>query len=84
MAGDEEVVRFFDTDSLMCICEFKAHENRYYFLNQSVCMCVCVCRAPVGVAYTVVSESRVGVFYEQLQRQTYLCYLESWRMGAEC
>ncbi|XP_016059672.1 PREDICTED: p21-activated protein kinase-interacting protein 1 isoform X1 [Miniopterus natalensis] len=28
VAGDEEVVRFFDTDSLMCLCEFKAHENR--------------------------------------------------------
>ncbi|XP_054447928.1 p21-activated protein kinase-interacting protein 1 [Pteronotus mesoamericanus] len=28
VAGDEEVIRFFDTDSLMCLCEFKAHENR--------------------------------------------------------
>ncbi|XP_036303563.1 p21-activated protein kinase-interacting protein 1 isoform X1 [Pipistrellus kuhlii] len=28
VAGDEEVVRFFDTDSLTCLCEFKAHENR--------------------------------------------------------
>ncbi|XP_034886725.1 p21-activated protein kinase-interacting protein 1 [Mirounga leonina] len=28
VAGDEEVVRFFDCDSLMCLCEFKAHENR--------------------------------------------------------
>ncbi|KAM5323922.1 p21-activated protein kinase-interacting protein 1 isoform 2-T2 [Glossophaga mutica] len=28
VGGDEEVVRFFDTDSLMCLCEFKAHENR--------------------------------------------------------
>ncbi|XP_019489470.1 PREDICTED: p21-activated protein kinase-interacting protein 1 isoform X1 [Hipposideros armiger] len=28
VAGDEEVVRFFDTDSLMSLCEFKAHENR--------------------------------------------------------
>lgn len=28
VAGDEEVVRFFDCDSLMCLCEFRAHENR--------------------------------------------------------
>ncbi|XP_040316228.1 p21-activated protein kinase-interacting protein 1 [Herpailurus yagouaroundi] len=28
VAGDEEVVRFFDCDSLMCLCEFKAHDNR--------------------------------------------------------
>ncbi|XP_045667630.1 p21-activated protein kinase-interacting protein 1 [Ursus americanus] len=28
VAGDEEVVRVFDCDSLMCLCEFKAHENR--------------------------------------------------------
>lgn len=28
VAGDEEVVRFFDTDKLTCLCEFKAHENR--------------------------------------------------------
>ncbi|XP_004712273.1 p21-activated protein kinase-interacting protein 1 [Echinops telfairi] len=28
VAGDEECVRFFDCDSLMCLCEFKAHENR--------------------------------------------------------
>ncbi|XP_037700037.1 p21-activated protein kinase-interacting protein 1 isoform X2 [Choloepus didactylus] len=28
LAGDEEVVRFFDCDSLTCLCEFKAHENR--------------------------------------------------------
>ncbi|XP_004628426.1 p21-activated protein kinase-interacting protein 1 isoform X2 [Octodon degus] len=28
VAGDEEVVRFFDCGSLMCLCEFKAHENR--------------------------------------------------------
>jgi protein MAK11 len=28
VAGDEELVRFFDCDSLMCLCEFKAHENR--------------------------------------------------------
>nr|XP_019607903.1 PREDICTED: p21-activated protein kinase-interacting protein 1 isoform X1 [Rhinolophus sinicus] len=28
VAGDEEVVRFFDTDSLTCLCEFKAHDNR--------------------------------------------------------
>nr|XP_040138084.1 p21-activated protein kinase-interacting protein 1 isoform X2 [Ictidomys tridecemlineatus] len=28
VAGDEEVVRFFDCDSLACLCEFKAHENR--------------------------------------------------------
>lgn len=31
VAGDEEVVRFFDCDSLMCLSEFKAHENRYFF-----------------------------------------------------
>ncbi|XP_078225044.1 p21-activated protein kinase-interacting protein 1-like isoform X5 [Callithrix jacchus] len=29
VAGDEEVIRFFDCDSLVCLCEFKAHENRY-------------------------------------------------------
>lgn len=28
VAGDEEVVRFFDCDSLECLCEFRAHENR--------------------------------------------------------
>ncbi|XP_057643521.1 p21-activated protein kinase-interacting protein 1 [Chionomys nivalis] len=28
VAGDEEIVRFFDCDSLECLCEFKAHENR--------------------------------------------------------
>uniref|UniRef100_A0A8D1N5U4 PAK1 interacting protein 1 n=1 Tax=Sus scrofa TaxID=9823 RepID=A0A8D1N5U4_PIG len=28
VAGDEEVVRFFDCDSLTCLSEFKAHENR--------------------------------------------------------
>ncbi|XP_045407648.1 p21-activated protein kinase-interacting protein 1 isoform X1 [Lemur catta] len=28
VAGDEEAVRFFDCDSLVCLCEFKAHENR--------------------------------------------------------
>ncbi|XP_006900324.1 PREDICTED: p21-activated protein kinase-interacting protein 1-like [Elephantulus edwardii] len=28
VAGDEEVIRFFDCDSLICLCEFKAHENR--------------------------------------------------------
>lgn len=28
VAGDEEVVRFFDCDSLMCLCELRAHENR--------------------------------------------------------
>ncbi|XP_039087755.1 p21-activated protein kinase-interacting protein 1 [Hyaena hyaena] len=28
VAGDEEVVRFFDCDSLMRLCEFKAHDNR--------------------------------------------------------
>lgn len=28
VAGDEEVVRFFDCDSLECLCKFKAHENR--------------------------------------------------------
>ncbi|XP_046496522.1 p21-activated protein kinase-interacting protein 1 isoform X1 [Equus quagga] len=28
VAGDEEVVRFFDCDSLTCLCQFKAHENR--------------------------------------------------------
>lgn len=36
MAGDEEVVRFFDCDSLMCLSEFKAHENRYFFTNLCV------------------------------------------------
>ncbi|XP_006109594.2 p21-activated protein kinase-interacting protein 1-like, partial [Myotis lucifugus] len=39
VAGDEEVVRFFDTDSLMCLCEFKAHENRYFFNQFIVRMC---------------------------------------------
>ncbi|XP_006141266.1 p21-activated protein kinase-interacting protein 1 isoform X2 [Tupaia chinensis] len=28
VAGDEEVVRLFDCDSQLCLCEFKAHENR--------------------------------------------------------
>ncbi|XP_053457548.1 p21-activated protein kinase-interacting protein 1 isoform X2 [Nycticebus coucang] len=28
VAGDEEVVRFIDCNSLVCLCEFKAHENR--------------------------------------------------------
>nr|XP_002714216.1 p21-activated protein kinase-interacting protein 1 isoform X2 [Oryctolagus cuniculus] len=28
VAGDEEIIRFFDCDSLTCLCEFKAHENR--------------------------------------------------------
>ncbi|XP_051826659.1 p21-activated protein kinase-interacting protein 1 isoform X1 [Antechinus flavipes] len=28
VAGDEEIVRLFDCDSLKCLCEFKAHENR--------------------------------------------------------
>ncbi|XP_006864188.1 PREDICTED: p21-activated protein kinase-interacting protein 1 [Chrysochloris asiatica] len=28
VAGDEEVVRLFDCDSLVCLCDFKAHENR--------------------------------------------------------
>uniref|UniRef100_A0A8C5KJ88 p21-activated protein kinase-interacting protein 1 n=1 Tax=Jaculus jaculus TaxID=51337 RepID=A0A8C5KJ88_JACJA len=28
VAGDEEAVRLFDCDSLMRLCEFKAHENR--------------------------------------------------------
>ncbi|OWK13089.1 PAK1IP1 [Cervus elaphus hippelaphus] len=28
VAGDEEVVRFFDCDLLTCLSEFKAHENR--------------------------------------------------------
>lgn len=36
MGGDEEVVRFFDTDSLMCLCEFKAHGNRYILFFQFV------------------------------------------------
>lgn len=38
MAGDEEVVRCFDCESLACLCEFKAHENRYLPVF-SVCMC---------------------------------------------
>ncbi|XP_004695513.1 PREDICTED: p21-activated protein kinase-interacting protein 1 [Condylura cristata] len=28
VAGDEDVVRLFDCDSQVCLCEFKAHENR--------------------------------------------------------
>ncbi|XP_053322373.1 p21-activated protein kinase-interacting protein 1 [Spea bombifrons] len=28
VAGDEEVIRLYDTDSQKCLCEFKAHENR--------------------------------------------------------
>ncbi|KAL8182537.1 UNVERIFIED_CONTAM: p21-activated protein kinase-interacting protein 1-like protein [Gekko kuhli] len=28
VAGDEELVRFFDCESQECLCEFKAHENR--------------------------------------------------------
>ena len=43
MAGDEEVVRFFDCDSLTCLSEFKAHENRYFFcfLHTNLCELVC-------------------------------------------
>ncbi|MGH0131643.1 UNVERIFIED_CONTAM: hypothetical protein FKN15_056725 [Acipenser sinensis] len=33
VAGDEETVRLYDTDSLKCLCEFKAHENRYSVLR---------------------------------------------------
>ncbi|NP_001087421.1 p21-activated protein kinase-interacting protein 1-like [Xenopus laevis] len=28
VAGDEEVIRLYDTASQKCVCEFKAHENR--------------------------------------------------------
>uniref|UniRef100_A0A8C5QB10 PAK1 interacting protein 1 n=1 Tax=Leptobrachium leishanense TaxID=445787 RepID=A0A8C5QB10_9ANUR len=28
VAGDEEAIRLYDTDSQKCLCEFKAHENR--------------------------------------------------------
>lgn len=55
MTGDEEVVRFFDCESLVCLCEFKAHENRYFFCQS---LCVCMQRISIGVIYTV-SESRV-------------------------
>lgn len=45
MAGDEEVVRFFDCDSLTCLSEFKAHENRYFFFflkHTNLCVLVCI------------------------------------------
>lgn len=29
IAGDDEIVRFYSCDSQKCLCEFKAHENRY-------------------------------------------------------
>ena len=45
MAGDEEVVRFFDCDSLTCLSEFKSNENRYFFffffLHTNLCVLVC-------------------------------------------
>ncbi|KAM8966551.1 p21-activated protein kinase-interacting protein 1 [Pelodytes ibericus] len=28
VAGDEEVIRLYNTDSQKCVCEYKAHENR--------------------------------------------------------
>ncbi|XP_049620941.1 p21-activated protein kinase-interacting protein 1 [Suncus etruscus] len=28
VAGDEETVKVFDCDSMLCLCEWKAHENR--------------------------------------------------------
>ncbi|KAM4688691.1 p21-activated protein kinase-interacting protein 1 [Discoglossus pictus] len=38
VAGDEEVIRLYDTDSQKCLCEFKAHENRvkslYFFEHE--------------------------------------------------
>uniref|UniRef100_V9KNS9 p21-activated protein kinase-interacting protein 1-like protein n=1 Tax=Callorhinchus milii TaxID=7868 RepID=V9KNS9_CALMI len=33
VAGDEEVVRLYDTNSQKCICEFKAHETRVKALD---------------------------------------------------
>lgn len=37
IAGDDEMIRFYSCDSQKCLCEFKAHENRYsifvYYLN---------------------------------------------------
>lgn len=37
IAGDDEILRFYSCDSQKCLCEFKAHENRYslfvYSLN---------------------------------------------------
>lgn len=37
IAGDDEIIRFYSCDSQKCLCEFKAHENRYsifvYYLN---------------------------------------------------
>lgn len=42
MAGDEEVVRFFDCDSLTCLSEFKAHENRYFFFFFNTLISVCL------------------------------------------
>lgn len=29
IAGDDEVVRLYNCESQKCLCEFKAHENRY-------------------------------------------------------
>lgn len=37
IAGDDEMIRFYSCDSQKCLCEFKAHENRYsifvYYLS---------------------------------------------------
>ncbi|KAG8442396.1 hypothetical protein GDO86_011258 [Hymenochirus boettgeri] len=33
VAGDEDVIRIYDTDSQKSLCEFKAHENRVKTLN---------------------------------------------------
>lgn len=30
IAGDDEMIRFYSCDSQKCLCEFKAHENRYF------------------------------------------------------
>lgn len=30
IAGDDEIIRFYSCDSQKRLCEFKAHENRYF------------------------------------------------------
>ncbi|XP_048856774.1 p21-activated protein kinase-interacting protein 1-like isoform X2 [Brienomyrus brachyistius] len=42
VAGDDEVVRLFDTDSKKCVCEFIAHENRVKSLDSCTVGDLCV------------------------------------------
>ncbi|XP_041101114.1 p21-activated protein kinase-interacting protein 1-like [Polyodon spathula] len=50
VAGDEETVRLYDTDSLKCLCEFKAHENRVK----------AICSVTVGETLVLVTASSDG------------------------